>query len=238
MSRILFCKTRLHDADVAGKFPFRQGLWIEDLRTPPGQECSNGSLILLAVVLWRAFFRQARPEPARVAGRLEYEAPQSENGALFASSRKMWRTGGLHPLAKTGRRPALTIANQEQPSHDDSKEREWNRFRTRRFQRKKRRNLSPVSQIAETLCGHSASSESTGRLFVNSSASLRLGELSKSQAGTTCATLAGWPGECAFAKQMHMQMRHALTCVGSAVDHDAVTAGKIELLSEIARHKK
>jgi len=48
----------LHDADVAGKFPFRQGLWIEDLRTPPGQECSNGSLILLAVVLWRAFFRQ------------------------------------------------------------------------------------------------------------------------------------------------------------------------------------
>jgi hypothetical protein len=52
---VLFCKTRLHDADVAGKFPFRQGLWIEDLRTPPGQECSNGSLILLAVVLWRAF---------------------------------------------------------------------------------------------------------------------------------------------------------------------------------------
>jgi hypothetical protein len=46
----------LHDANVAGKFPFRQGLWIEDLRTPPGQECSNGSLILFAVVLWRAFF--------------------------------------------------------------------------------------------------------------------------------------------------------------------------------------
>ena len=51
-----FCKTRLHDADVAGKFSFRQGLWNEDLRTPPGQECSNGSLILFAVVLWRAFF--------------------------------------------------------------------------------------------------------------------------------------------------------------------------------------
>jgi hypothetical protein len=31
----------------------RQGLWIEDLRIPPGQECSNGSLILLAVALWR-----------------------------------------------------------------------------------------------------------------------------------------------------------------------------------------
>jgi hypothetical protein len=32
-----------------------RGLWIEDLQTPPGQECSNGSLILLAVVLWRTF---------------------------------------------------------------------------------------------------------------------------------------------------------------------------------------
>ncbi len=80
---ILSCKTRLHDADVAGKFPFRQGLWIEDLRTPPGQECSNGSLILLAVVLWRAFFGRSRRAPTN-------EAPQSENGALFASSRKMW----------------------------------------------------------------------------------------------------------------------------------------------------
>ncbi len=38
-----------------GKFPLRQGLWIEDLQIPPGQECSNGSTILLAVVLWRAF---------------------------------------------------------------------------------------------------------------------------------------------------------------------------------------
>ena len=39
----------------AGTFHLRQGLWIEDLQTPPGQECSNGSMILLAVVLWRAF---------------------------------------------------------------------------------------------------------------------------------------------------------------------------------------
>src|SRR6476469_9154785 len=38
------------------KFPLRQGLWIEDLQIPPGQECSNGSMILLAVVLWRASF--------------------------------------------------------------------------------------------------------------------------------------------------------------------------------------
>ncbi len=46
---------RLHDVHVEEKFAFRQGLWIEDLRIPPGQECSNGSLILLAVVLWRTF---------------------------------------------------------------------------------------------------------------------------------------------------------------------------------------
>jgi hypothetical protein len=45
----------LRIAIVARKFAFRQGLWIEDIRIPPGQECSNGSLILLAVVLWRTF---------------------------------------------------------------------------------------------------------------------------------------------------------------------------------------
>src|SRR3982750_1384339 len=49
-------KSALHIRQVEATFRFRQGLWIEDLRTPPGQECSNGSLILLAVVLWRAFF--------------------------------------------------------------------------------------------------------------------------------------------------------------------------------------
>ena len=48
-------RPKLRDDDVAEKFVFRQGLWIEDLRIPPGQECSNGSLIFLAVVLWRAF---------------------------------------------------------------------------------------------------------------------------------------------------------------------------------------
>jgi hypothetical protein len=29
----------------------RQGLWIADLQTPPGQECSNGSMLFVAVVL-------------------------------------------------------------------------------------------------------------------------------------------------------------------------------------------
>ena len=45
----------LHGSDLSRTVRFRQGLWTEDLRTPPEQECSNGSLILLAVVLWRTF---------------------------------------------------------------------------------------------------------------------------------------------------------------------------------------
>ena len=67
-------KTQLHDIDLAGKFALRQGLWTEDLQTPPGQECSNGSSILFAVVLWRTLLLGA------TAGRAvpsDYEAPQS-----------------------------------------------------------------------------------------------------------------------------------------------------------------
>jgi hypothetical protein len=45
----------LRDVDLARMVLLRQGLWIEDWRTPPGQECSNGSLILFAVVSWRTF---------------------------------------------------------------------------------------------------------------------------------------------------------------------------------------
>ena len=46
----------LRDRDLARRFFLRQGLWTEGLRTPPGQECSNGSLTFFAVVLWRTFF--------------------------------------------------------------------------------------------------------------------------------------------------------------------------------------
>src|SRR5204862_6612608 len=52
---------------LARKFAFRQGLWIEDLQIPPGQECSNGSLILLAVVLWRTFCSVGRVTPCAPA---------------------------------------------------------------------------------------------------------------------------------------------------------------------------
>ena len=51
-------------AILARRFDLRQGLWIEDLQIPPGQECSNGSLILLAVVLWRTFCSVGRVQPA------------------------------------------------------------------------------------------------------------------------------------------------------------------------------
>ncbi len=69
----LFPRRRLglRNGNVAGKFAFRQGLWIEDLRIPPGQECSNGSLILLAVVLWRTFLQQGAT--ARRAVHLNHE---------------------------------------------------------------------------------------------------------------------------------------------------------------------
>ena len=57
----IFAKQIVADPIASGDFGFRQGLWIEDLRTPPGQECSNGSLILLAVVLWRTFYAPTLP---------------------------------------------------------------------------------------------------------------------------------------------------------------------------------
>jgi hypothetical protein len=60
VSALLRSSSRLRDAGVAERFTFRQGLWIEDLRIPPGQECSNGSLIFIAVVLWRTFCLRAQ----------------------------------------------------------------------------------------------------------------------------------------------------------------------------------
>ena len=61
-------------------FSFRQGLWTEDLRTPPEQECSNGSLILFAVVLWRTFFW------LNVMARFADETPEGQERRAFARS--------------------------------------------------------------------------------------------------------------------------------------------------------
>jgi hypothetical protein len=63
----------LRNGNIGGKFDLRQGLWIEDLRIPPGQECSNGSLILLAVALWRTFWDGGVTAGAR-RKRLSHEA--------------------------------------------------------------------------------------------------------------------------------------------------------------------
>ena len=81
-------RTRLREVDLAGRFRLRQGLWIEDWQTPPGQECSNGSLILLAVVLWRTSLYSAASRWPTAAGRtrLYYETLKNKNGTLFADS--------------------------------------------------------------------------------------------------------------------------------------------------------
>ena len=63
---------------VLAKFPFRQGLWTADLRTPPEQECSNGSLIHFAVVLWRTFFNCR----AFLGNAIVIEGPASDTDAL------------------------------------------------------------------------------------------------------------------------------------------------------------
>ena len=86
----------LHDGDLARKFFLRQGLWTEGLRTPPGQECSNGSLIFFAVVLWRTFF---------------HEIDESEDGAIFADSGEVWPAGIVYPLAKAETGSAFAISN-------------------------------------------------------------------------------------------------------------------------------
>ena len=84
----LALRFRVAHLSGARKFPLRQGLWIEDLQIPPGQECSNGSMILLAIVLWRAsFWLTASLGPAGPA--IRNETSQDQNGALFRGNRKL-----------------------------------------------------------------------------------------------------------------------------------------------------
>ena len=77
----------LHDYDLARKFFLRQGLWTEGLRTPPEQECSNGSLILLAVVLWRTFF--GKDSRVMKDADCSNETPESKDIALSRGYREM-----------------------------------------------------------------------------------------------------------------------------------------------------
>ena len=83
------CVFELRIPPAASKFWLRQGLWIEDLQTPPGQECSNGSLILLAVVLWRAFFRET-PSLRLTGPEIRNETSQDQNRPVLPGSRKLW----------------------------------------------------------------------------------------------------------------------------------------------------
>ena len=75
----------------------RQGLWTEGLRTPPGQECSNGSLTFLAVVLWRTFFAM--------------KLLKVKTGRFSEIVEKAGRPEVLHALAKTIGRPTPAICN-------------------------------------------------------------------------------------------------------------------------------
>ena len=84
----LALRFRVAHLSGARKFLLRQGLWIEDLQIPPGQECSNGSMILLAVVLWRASFWGQR-HCACTYPVIRNETPQDQNNALLPDNRKM-----------------------------------------------------------------------------------------------------------------------------------------------------
>jgi hypothetical protein len=85
----LTLRFRVAHLSGARKFLLRQGLWIEDLQIPPGQECSNGSMILLAVVLWRASFFGKRRHSACTDPVIRNETSQGQNSALLPDNRKL-----------------------------------------------------------------------------------------------------------------------------------------------------
>src|SRR5205814_5208387 len=97
-------KRRLREDDLSRRVCLRQGLWTEDLRTPPEQECSNGSLILLAVALWRTFWlrgEQRKPQVHSTSQLLNLnETAESEDSALSRGGRSMRPAGSLHALDK------------------------------------------------------------------------------------------------------------------------------------------
>ena len=68
----------------ASIFVFRQGLWTAGLRTPPGQECSNGSLTRFAVVPWRIFMKLVKVKTARFADVID-QCGEPESYTLWRS---------------------------------------------------------------------------------------------------------------------------------------------------------
>ena len=183
--------SRLRDDNLAGRFAFRQGLWIEDLQIPPGQECSNGSLILLAVVLWRTFALAGRGRPAwRLP--IRCETSKNKNHTLFADSGEIRQTECSYSLAKTCRRPALSNAAKEQSGDDSPKKRERDRFWNHWLQREERSEVSRFSQVVETVYGQArhrdrldACSRVATQFFVT-----YVTRLQRSRLGERCFTLA------------------------------------------------
>jgi len=109
----------------------------------------------------------------------------------------------LHSLAKTRCRPAFSNAAKEESSNDGSEKRERDRFWNRRLQGEERGEVSRFCQVVETVCGQAGHWD-------------RLD-------GCSRVALTRRPGEGAFAKKMHMQMRNAFTRIRPAIDNDAVT---------------
>ena len=146
----------------------------------------------------------------------------------------MWCTRGLHALAKTGSRPSLPIADKKQPRDDGPKERQWDRLRNCGVQPTKRRDLSRFSQIPETIFGQACRRSQLGAYWPVEGAvrvvNWRCSQTSRATCIAGCRAcrstfdLTWRPGERAFAKQVDMQMRHAFTRVGPAVDHHAIAA--------------
>jgi hypothetical protein len=144
-------KRPLRDGDLSRTVCLRQGLWTEDLRTPPEQECSNGSLILLAVVLWRTFF--GRDSRAFEDAHCSNETPESEDIALSRGHREMRPAAGLHAVAKTENRPPFPVASEEQSRDDHQTQRGRDRFWRCRFVRRESCQVSGIPEVLETFRG-------------------------------------------------------------------------------------
>jgi hypothetical protein len=141
-------KSPLRDTHLSRTVCFRQGLWTEGLRTPPGQECSNGSLILLAVVLWRTFFGKDSRAIKDAHG--SNETPESKDIALSRGHREMRRAEGLYPVAKTANRSALSIASEKQSRNDHQTQRDRNGFWRCWFLQRESCKVSGLPEILKT----------------------------------------------------------------------------------------